>query len=69
MGIDSEHNACQHREQCRENKARALSKEQAAELAIDIAERLWDERKLSYAWDPRKDIAWLAEAIYEGKLP
>ena len=46
-----------------------LTKDQAAALALGIAEKWWNEGKISHNWDTTKDVAWLAQAIYEGKIP
>jgi hypothetical protein len=51
------------------NWSGVMTKEQAAELALDIAEKWWKERKLSYNWQGTKDVAFLAKAIYDGKMP
>ena len=40
-----------------------MTKEQAAELALDIAEKWWKEGKLSYNWRGTKDVAFLAKAL------
>ena len=38
-------------------------------LAMDVCQKLWDERKISYKWDNILDVEFLAYVIQHKKLP